>query len=95
VPEEGRDDIAALHDRLYEGVLRPHLRDDTPFLPHITVGECRDLGECERLAKTLNREHLAVRGTVLSIDLIEVGNEGVKTPTRVPLETRILRGPSS
>jgi 2'-5' RNA ligase len=88
VPEEGRDEIVALHDRLYEGVLLPYLRDDMPFVPHITVGGCSDLGECERLAEALNRGDRAVRGTVMSIDLIEVGNENVKTLIRVPLEDR-------
>jgi len=88
VPEEGRDEITALHDRLYGDVLRPYLRDDMPFLPHITVGGCRDLGECERLAEALNRGDLAVRGTVSSIDLIEVGKEDVKTLIRLSLEHR-------
>ena len=88
VPEEGREGIAALHGRLYEGVLRPYLRDDMPFLPHITVGGGRDLGECERLAETLNRGKVAVRGTVSSIDVVEVGDENVKTLIRVPLEHR-------
>ena len=86
VPEEGRDEIVALHDRLYEGVLLPYLRDDMPFLPHITVGGCGDLGECERLAEALNGGELTVCGTVSSIDLVEVRNDDVKTLTTVRLE---------
>src|SRR5437879_804943 len=34
VPEAGSTEIIALHDRLYEGVLRAHLRESTPFVPH-------------------------------------------------------------
>jgi 2'-5' RNA ligase len=79
VPQEGRDDLAALHDRLYEDVLRPHLREDMPFLPHVTVAGSRDVGECERLAEMLNRQGVDVKGTASSIELIEVGNAGVKT----------------
>ena len=86
VPKEGLEEIAALHDRLYEGVLRPYLRDDLPFLPHITVGGCRAFGECQRLAETLNRGDLALPGTLLSIDLVETGDEGVKSLARVTLE---------
>ena len=93
VPEEGREEIAALHDQLYEGVLRPYLRDDMPFLPHITVGACRDLGECQRLAETLNCEPLAVRGSLLSVTLVEIGDEGVKTLIEVPLERRTSPNP--
>jgi 2'-5' RNA ligase len=60
-------------------VLRPNLREDIPFLPHVTVAGSRDVGECERLAEMLNRQGVDVKGTVSSIELIEVGNAGVKT----------------
>ena len=33
VPDEGRAEIAALHDRLYAGALRPHLRTRHPVCP--------------------------------------------------------------
>jgi 2'-5' RNA ligase len=79
VPQEGREALTALHDRLYEGVLRPHLREDVPFPPHVTVAGSRDVGECERLAEMLNRQGVDVKGTVSSIELIEVGHAGVKT----------------
>lgn len=37
-----RDALTALHDRLYRGVLKPFLRDDIPYTPHITLGRSRD-----------------------------------------------------
>ena len=37
IPEDGRDALAGLHDRLYDGVLQPHSRRNTTFTPHITV----------------------------------------------------------
>jgi len=36
VPDEGGARITTLHDRLYGGTLRAHLRSDIPFVPHIT-----------------------------------------------------------
>jgi len=86
VPREGRDEIVALHDRLYGGLLRPFLREDVPFLPHITVGRSADLGQCQRLAEELNDELLAVHGAIANIDLIEVTNGGVKPVMRFALQ---------
>ena len=34
----GNDSIHKLHDELYSGILKPHLREDLPFIPHIGVG---------------------------------------------------------
>jgi 2'-5' RNA ligase len=88
VPEEGRDEVVALHDQLYGGLLRPFLRQDMPFLPHITVGGSATFEQCQRLADELNREHLAVPGVIERVDLIEVTNEGVKPVIRFALEHR-------
>jgi 2'-5' RNA ligase len=37
-----RDALTALHDQLYRGVLKPFLRDDIAYSPHITLGRSRD-----------------------------------------------------
>ena len=86
VPEEGRDEIVALHDRLHGGLLRRFLRLDLPFLPHITVGGSATFDPCQRLAAELNRETLAVSGVLEHVDLIEITNEGIKTVVRFALE---------
>ena len=86
VPEEGRDEIVALHDQLYGGLLRPFLREDIPFLPHITVGGAATFGDCQRLAEDLNASPLAVPGVIESIDLLEVTPEDVKLVMSFALE---------
>jgi 2'-5' RNA ligase len=86
VPEEGRDEIVALHDRLYGGLLRRFLRKDLPFLPHITVGGSATFDPSQRLAAELNRETLAVPGVIEHVDLIEITNEGIKTVVKFALE---------
>jgi 2'-5' RNA ligase len=35
---EGRDNVIRLHDELYSGLMKPHLREDLPFEPHIAIG---------------------------------------------------------
>jgi hypothetical protein len=42
VPDEGYSGISLLHDRLYTGLLKPFLRLDVPFIPHITIGTLKD-----------------------------------------------------
>ncbi len=32
------DAVVALHDKLYRGILKAYLRDDIPYLPHVTIG---------------------------------------------------------
>jgi 2'-5' RNA ligase len=88
VPDEGRDEIVALHDQLYGGLLRPFLREDVPFVPHITVSGSSEFEECQRLAEELNRTHFAVRGTIEHIDLIEITSRGVRSVVRFALEQR-------
>ena len=36
--EEGNDKAIALHDELYQGPLKPYLREDLPYTPHIALG---------------------------------------------------------
>jgi 2'-5' RNA ligase len=66
VPNEGRDQIARLHDELYAGVLQPHLREDTAFVPHITIAAHGDLRWCEAYAERLNGTLQPVRGVIES-----------------------------
>ena len=54
--KRGNDEIVELHDRLYAGALRPFLRRDVTYVPHLTLGRLPDaeaflqaLEETERL----------------------------------------------
>lgn len=35
---ERSDAMIALHDKLYRGILKSHLREDIPYQPHVTLG---------------------------------------------------------
>lgn len=35
---EGRDEVIALHDVLYTGILLPHLWTEEPYIPHVGLG---------------------------------------------------------
>ncbi len=79
VPDEGSGPIAALHEKLYAGALRPYLRTDIPFVPHMTVAEAADSSAAWRLAGQLDIGSRVVRGTLNEIDLVEVGEQAVKS----------------
>jgi 2'-5' RNA ligase len=72
VPDEGRGEIATLHDQLYQGVLRRHLRADIPFTPHMTVAAGSDLAACEGLVQELRLDHRTVQGILRTIELVNV-----------------------
>ncbi|HSW87977.1 MAG TPA: 2'-5' RNA ligase family protein [Candidatus Saccharimonadales bacterium] len=36
--QEGKENIYALHEQLYTGILTSYLKDDIPFIPHMTIG---------------------------------------------------------
>jgi 2'-5' RNA ligase len=67
--EEGKKELIRLHDELYTGPLTQYLREDLPFVPHMTLGAFGDdrqaplkaLDEAERLdldfQAVLNRLH--------------------------------------
>jgi 2'-5' RNA ligase len=79
VPDEGHDEITDLHDRLYAGILRPHLRTDIPFTPHMTLAPDADVARCAALAEQLNRDSRTVRGALRSVNLVHVGTYRVES----------------
>lgn len=36
--QEGKADLTRLHDRIYTSILTDYLREDIPFIPHLTLG---------------------------------------------------------
>jgi 2'-5' RNA ligase len=85
VPEEGRDQIALLHDRLYEGPLQSHLRKDTSFMPHMTVGARPTIDSLHELAGEINGTIRQIRGFVSELVLIEVAPTRIRPIMQFPL----------
>ena len=72
IPDEGAVEITALHSRLYSGVLKPHLRTDIPFVPHMTIGAAPDSTAALSLAAQVDANARVVRGTVDALELIDI-----------------------
>jgi 2'-5' RNA ligase len=86
IPEDGRDALAGLHDRLYDGVLQPYSRRNTTFTPHITVAAGTALDPLHTIAGELNAKSMSIRGSISEIVLVEV------TPTEIRHASRFQLG---
>jgi len=87
VPTEGRANITRIHDDLYSGVLRPHLREDIAFIPHVTIAAHDDERWCETYAQRVNGTLEPVGGVLESITLVDVTASKIETLARFALGT--------
>lgn len=67
IPDEGFGAILKLHDALHAGVLKGALRQDSPYLPHVTVATTRDYSEARDLALALNQGGIDIHGHIDSL----------------------------
>ncbi len=87
---ERAEAIVALHDKLYGGVLKAHLRDDIEYQPHVTLGRIAGNpwhANFTELAAVANRE---VRGewraVLRELAVVTLGQDGTITIDKtVPL----------
>jgi 2'-5' RNA ligase len=89
VPGDGAPEIERLHDQLYAGRLRVHLRPDIPFIPHMTVATVRDSETAERLASEFGSRPRVVRGTISRLHLIDVENASIRTVRTYSLDSSL------
>ena len=85
IPEDGRDALAGLHDRLYDGVLQPYSRRNTTFTPHITVAAGTTIDPLHTIAGELNAKSMSIRGSISEIVLVEVTPAEIRHVSRFQL----------
>ena len=87
VPDSGLSEIVRLHDRLYAGRLRPQLRLDLPFIPHLTVAAGLDLGVAKTLVDEINTPGPDLRCEVdhLAVMSIDDARDGRRLVARLAL----------
>lgn len=77
--KEGKEKIITLHDRLYQGLLQTFLREDIPYVPHITVGRKnseRDALEVARRIPPLEaKPHFTIRK--ITVESVGANNESI------------------
>ena len=85
LPDDGRDALAGLHERLHEAGLQPLARRNASFTPHVTVAAGTAIDSLHALAGDLNAKGLSIRGSISELVLIEVTSSGVQHVERFPL----------
>lgn len=71
VPDKGNKEIINLHDKMYEGLLKPELRPDIPFIAHIGIANDTDKTKMEKLVDELNRNGIDIHGRIESLDICQ------------------------
>lgn len=92
VPDEGRGTITHLHDLLHAGALRHLLRADMPFIPHMTVAAKADMKSCKRLAHDINTARRTLRGSLPTMELIDVDSPRVQSLRTLQLGQQQVSG---
>jgi 2'-5' RNA ligase len=69
VPDEGCVELLLLHDRLYSGILEPHLRSKPSFVPHVTMAAGLDRADAKRLCAGLNAREFEIAGWVAALQV--------------------------
>lgn len=73
----GAASVAALHDALYTRSLRPHLRPEFPYEPHITIARLQDPAALERAYAAARDEFGTEHADVMrDVALLRVGADG-------------------
>lgn len=77
VPDAGAEKLTALHARLCTGPLAPLLRENVPYVPHITVGRCADFDAATRLCARLGETRFEISGVVRTLTVVAADGEAV------------------
>ena len=85
VPKVGHDAMTALRARLHTGPLKPHLRLETPFGPHLTVARTDRPAAARALATSLNGRTFAIAGRPQRFAVIEAQETGIREITELTL----------
>ena len=83
ISSTGSSQLAALHDRLYEGVQRAERKDDIPYRPHMTVATNPDRTIIERL-ETSSLGGFPLLGILRALEVVKLENGGLHHLRTIP-----------
>ena len=92
IPDEGFGAILKLHDALHAGLAEGALRQDSPYLPHITVATTTDHAKARALAFALNHRDIDVQGHIEALQVERREGEVIKLAAQIPLAKTGLFG---
>jgi 2'-5' RNA ligase len=74
--KRGNDELIALHDRLYTGMLAPFLAPEFSFAPHLTVGRLADEGSFRAALREAHAERAVFEATVREVAVHAIEDDG-------------------
>ncbi len=89
VPDQGYSQVVKLHDRLYSGLFRPHLRLDIDFITHVGIANDPDPEQVKAWVDTWNREAFVFKGSIDSLTAVEYSQGILKNLLTLPLITSL------
>jgi 2'-5' RNA ligase len=85
VPTKGTDEITKLHDLLYSQKLKPQLREDIPFIPHLGIASSPDQASINSLIKKLNTKKRVVAGTISKLTICRYADNTITNIKEIDL----------
>lgn len=74
--KEGNDQLIALHDRLYSGLLRSFLSFEHTFVPHMTVGRLLDKSAWDRAVAEVSQLNIREEFEVKEVSVYVIESDG-------------------
>jgi hypothetical protein len=74
VPGKGYEDIVNFHNRLYSKGLYSNLRQDLDYIPHIGIGNSKDIEKCNKAISNLNKVNLSIVGRIEKLTIVQFEN---------------------
>lgn len=85
VPRQGFRRIVKLHDQLYSGKLSPHLRQDMPYVPHLTIGIDDNRESCQKMISEWNAAAYAMQGIISTVEILTLEGEKATSIEKIKL----------
>ena len=85
VPDQGYSDIVKLHDKLYSGKFFDNLRFDIDYIPHIGIGNSKDVLVCKKNVDSLNSKNLLIDGSIQGLDIVKFENNTITSIKKIEL----------
>ena len=86
VPETGYSNFVKLHDKLYSDKIFTNLHLDIDFIPHIGIGNSKDMMKCKKNVDKLNASELRICGKVAKLDIVTYETDKIDTIEVVELK---------
>lgn len=87
VPDKGYSDIVKLHDKLYSGDFRKHLRLDIDFIPHIGIGNNKDSLISKNRIDAINKKGVDISGVIGDLDIVEYKDGKIRTIEKISISS--------